>query len=367
MSDEKKGKNGNKIENKSSSEDIFRKVFFKKMWYSITKIESYPELATEGVPRAINYFAKLVALLAIVISLASVYKFNGILKQGTNYLENNFPDFSYKEGVLTVDSESPIILEESIEQVGKIIIDVQTDSEEQINEYIEEVSKKGNGLVVLKNKVIMKNEAIAGTAYYNYKEMLSQIGFTEFTKQDIIKYLNSNQIFSFYISLFITLFMYAFAMYFVNYLLIVLTISIVGCITNLVTKLRMRYAAIFNMTVYSVTLSTILNMIYIAVNAFIDFSMPYFDVMYVSVAAIYLIAAIFIIRADAIKKHEEVMKIVDVQKEVRKELEEKESQEKEKKERKEADKEKERKDKKEEKKDGEEKNQEGTEPQGSNA
>lgn len=360
-------KEESKIQNKElekEPENDFKKGFFKKVWYSITKIETYPELATEGVPRAVNYFSKLVAILAIVISLATIYQVNSVLKQCKDYLQNNFPDFTYQEGTLSVESEEPIIIEESIEKVGKIIVDVKTDSEEQINQYINEISEKGNGLIVLKNRVIMKNEAITGTASYDYKEILTQMGLTSFNKQDIIEFMNSSQMYNLYISLFITLFIYAFTMYFVNYLINVLLISLFGCIANLMTKLKMRYAAVFNMTVYAITLSTILNMIYIGVNAFISFEMPYFSVMYVTVAAIYLIAAIFMIKADVIKRQVEVMKIEEVQKEVKKEIEQKQKEKQEEKEKKRKE---EKKNEKEEKSpDGKEKD-DGVEPEGSNA
>ena len=49
------------------NDDEFKVVkigFFKKVWLSITKFESYPEMATEGVGRAISYLFKLSKLLA---------------------------------------------------------------------------------------------------------------------------------------------------------------------------------------------------------------------------------------------------------------------------------------------------------------
>ena len=45
--------------------DEFRVVnipFFKKIWLSITKFERYPEMATEGVGRAISYLMKLMLI-----------------------------------------------------------------------------------------------------------------------------------------------------------------------------------------------------------------------------------------------------------------------------------------------------------------
>ena len=150
-------------------------------------------------------------------------------------------------------------------------------------------------------------------------------------------------------------------------------LSVFGWITTWIAKIKMRFVAIFNMAVYALTLSVILNILYIAVNIFIDFKMEYFQVMYVSVAAIYLVAAIFILKSEFIKKQAELMKIVEAQEIVRKELEqEKEKEEKQK--NKDTDKEEDKAKKKEKgdkeaksKKKKEKDNNIGQEPEGSNA
>ena len=41
-----------------------KKGFFKKIWYSIDKIEKYPELSAEGFKSAIKYLAILIVILA---------------------------------------------------------------------------------------------------------------------------------------------------------------------------------------------------------------------------------------------------------------------------------------------------------------
>ena len=49
--------------------NILKPNFFKKVWYSITKIEKYPEMAAQGLGNAIKYIAKLVVILAIILGL----------------------------------------------------------------------------------------------------------------------------------------------------------------------------------------------------------------------------------------------------------------------------------------------------------
>ena len=341
--------------------------FFKKVKYSIFNIEKYPELATEGVGKAISYIAKLVVILAIVLSVWTLYQTYQMINEGTNYIENEFPDFSYSDGMLTVDSEEAIVIEN--EQFGKIIVDTNTDSEETINQYLNQINEYGAGAIVLKNRVVLKNITMIGEVSYNYKESLDSMNLTEFSKQDVINYVQNGQINTLYFSLFISLFIYSFAMYFINTLWYAIIIGLVGYFTMWILKMKMRYVAVFNMSIYALTLSTILNILYLIVNMLFNFTIEYFSIMYVTVATIYLLAAIFILKTDLMKKQAEVMKIVEAEQIVKKELEEQEKDKKEQKEKEETqkkDKKEDSKDKKEEKKENEG-NVKHDEPEGSNA
>ena len=206
------------------------------------------------------------------------------------------------------------------EYIGKIIVD--TKSEEK------ETDENFNGIIILKDKVIVKNTAIMGSTTYKYSEILNQMGFTKFDKQGLVQYARGTQMTSLYISVFVTVFIYAFIMYFINTFIYVLMCSVFGYFASLFAKIKMRYAAIFNMSIYAITLSTLLNAIYIAIRLFIDFDINYFEIMYISVATIYLFAAIFIIKDDFIKQQAELMKIIEVQKQVRKEMDEKPEEQK---------------------------------------
>lgn len=340
--------------------------FFKKVWYSITKIEKYPDMAAEGLGTAIGYLAKIVAFLAIVLCLGMMFQTYELIQEGVDYLQNEFPEFSYKDGILNVESENELIISSEDSIQGKIIIDTKTEEEQKVNQYINEVTEEGEGIIVLKDKVIIKNSAIVGTITYSYNETFEPMGITEFTKQDVINYANSNQIVTLYVSIFLTIFIYAFIMYLLTTLSNAIMLSFFGYITTVLARIKMRYVAIFNMSAYALTLSTILNMLYIAVNIFIPFNIEYFQVMYVAVAAIYLVAAILILKTEIIKQQIELMKIAEAEEIIKKEMEEKEQQEKEKKEKEERRK----KDKQEEKKEKKKTNKKddlGSEPEGSKA
>ncbi len=352
---------------KEEKEEKLKTGFFQKVWNSITKIEKYPDMAAEGLGRAFTYICKVVAILAIVLCLGMMYQMHQILQEGITYLQNEFPEFSYKEGTLQVDTEKRFTISEDDSYVGRVIVDTKVEAEETINQYMNEVNQAGSGMIVLKDKVILKNGAVAGTINYRYNELLGQMNIHEFNKQAVIDYAHSSQVITLYVSVFLTIFIYSFIMYLITTLSNVVFLSAFGYLTTWVARIKMRFLAVFNMSVYALTLSIFLNMIYIAVNIFIDFKMEYFQVMYVAVAAIYLVAAIFLLKTEFVKKQIELMKLAEAQEMVRKEMQEKEEQEKREKEKKERQK----KDKEEQKKEKEDKEEtageEGGEPQGSNA
>ena len=303
------------------------KGFFKKVYNSIVKIERYPEMAAEGLPKAFSYFAKLVAIFAIISCLGTIYNLNLMLKSGAEYLKNEFPNFVYQDGQLNIESENPIIYDNN-EEFGKIIIDTNLEDEKKITEYTNEITQNENGLVILKEQIKVKTQSVMGIASYNYGELFGQMGITSFNKETVVNFINSSQIYSLYASVFVMIFIYTFVIYFLNLITYVIFVSIFGCIVNLMTKLRMRYVAIFNMSIYSITLSTILYMIYLGINIFTPFTIKYFEPMYISIATIYLIAAILILKSETIKRQMEIIKIQEVQKKVREDMQRRETEEK---------------------------------------
>ncbi len=337
--------------------------FFKKMWYSIYKAEKYPDMAAKGFKTAIEYLVIIVVIVALVMSVRYMYKTFDLIGQGIDYLKNGAPDFSYKEGKLNVDSENEIIISENDNPViGETIIDTKTEDEQTINKYTNSITKNGRGMVILKDKVIIKSLNVSGTIIYAYNDLFGQMQITEFTKKSAIENVYSNKMISLYICVFLTVFIMNFVIYFLTAVSNALIVSVFGYITSIVAKIKMRYIAIFNMSIYALTLSSILNILYVAINIFTEFNMKYFNVMYLSVAVIYLASAILILKSDLIKKQLELMKIAEVEEVISKEQEEKEQEEK---------KEKEKEDRRKKDKEDEENEDNGdiskNEPEGSNA
>ena len=101
-----------KIDIENKKEETKKISFWKSLWYSITKIENYPEMAATGLGRAMSYMSKVVAILAIVLSLGMVYKTTTVVKNGVDYLQNKFPEFTYQDGKLDVETTEKIEISE---------------------------------------------------------------------------------------------------------------------------------------------------------------------------------------------------------------------------------------------------------------
>lgn len=229
-------------------------------------------------------------------------------------------------------------------------------------------------MVILNNQLIIK-QGTQGNIRYSYEDLLKQMGVTEFNKQQLVDYLSGTAMMNIYLGLFVSLFIYSFVIYFINTLINVLALALFGYLATFIMKMKMRFVAVFNMAIYSITLATLLNIIYAIINGIFNYQIRYFDIMYTMVSAIYMVAAIFMLKADFNKKQGEVQKIVEVEKTIKKDTENSEQQENKDNEEKEEKKEENNqnkdtgKDKKEEKKNKKEskKDLDGEEPAGSNA
>ena len=104
------------------------------------------------------------------------------------------------------------------------------------------------------------------------------------------------------------------AIYFTT-LLDVVMLSAFGIFTCLLARIRMKYKAIFNMSIFALTLSIFLRIIYTVVTMFTEFEIKYFYFMYRTISYIILAAAIFMIKSDIVKQQLQLMNIIEKSKE----------------------------------------------------
>ena len=314
-------------------EDEKRIVFLKKLWYSIAKFEKYAEMSSEGLFSALKYLTVVMILFSLIVAIGYVIQLHGIVKNGTEYIKNSLPDLSYSNGKLNIDSKEPIKIDNNGQLVDNIIIDTNIESEEQINEQINSIPLDNTGIVIVNDGIIIKAKGIEEGIKYKYDEIIQSFTNKEITslnKQELLDFL-SNGMLNVYFSVALFIAGYTFIIYTISVLIDVLVIAILGYISTLIIRLKIRFSAIYNMAIYSMTLPLLLKAIYIIIEGITGFSLKYFQVMYISISFVYLIAAIFMIRIDFERKQAELMQIMEEQKKIKKENVEEENKKKEKK------------------------------------
>ena len=337
----------------------FKKGFFKKVWYSITKIEKYGEMAAEGIPRAIKYTIKLALIISAIIALGSVYQSNQLMKKGKEFIETQVGDFNYKDGILSVPKEETIIAPSST--FGQIVINTNIETNEEADNIINSIDSS-KVIILLRDRVVVKGVNSKGAVIYKYADLMQGINITEINKQDLIDFLSSSDLWKLYVTIFLAITIGVLIALVLQILWYSIILAIFGFIVTFFSSIKIRFAAIFNMSCYAFTLSVLMQGLYMMVQMFTKFEVKYFIVMYIAVAAIYLIAAIFIIKSDFVKQQIEKDKNTAEKKEIEKENENKEEKKQNDKKPEEQDEEKEKdKGKKEKKDDGE------AEPEGSQA
>ena len=304
--------------------------FFMSIKNSIFNFDSYQDFALENMKRGILYFLKLTVLFSVIIAIVfSILQVVITIPNVKNFIANDIPDFSYVDGMLDVKSDDAVTIDNIADQV-LIIADTKDLEETKINEYKDKINLYDIGVLILKDKVYLKN-SYTGTGLQEIpmSDIGSIYGKSEFTKQDIVNDINSINMISLCISLAFTVFLGFFITYLIMSILDIIILALLSNIVAMLLRVRMKVSALVNISVHAMTLPIILLLIYAIVLMTTGFEIKYFNIMYRGIAYIYVITAVFLIRQNLIKQQMELTTIVQKQKELKQQLEEKEKEQQE--------------------------------------
>ena len=326
--------------------------FFKKLKNAITNFDEYQKFSQEKLGTAIKYFLKLMLIFSILISgflTSRMYKEIETIK--TSFAEE-CPDFRIENNTLLIEGENKKY-EKGIgyETLGLIVDSENTDLTEEQNGQYQRI------IAFYKDKMVMKT--MDTKTSMTYEDISKNQNINGLSKQQILDYVNSNEMLVVYSIFFVVTIIFVFIAYSIQILLDIFLLSIIGLIMSKIAAVKLKYKEVFNMSIYALTLSVVLYLIYICVNISTGFTIKYFDLAYQIISYIYIVTAILMIKSDLIKQQIEVGRIIEEQKKVREEKQQEDNEEEKPKEDK-----KEKKEKK-EKKDKEEKEPEN--PEGSQA
>ena len=143
------------------------------------------------------------------------------------------------------------------------------------------------------------------------KQIINNYGVTDEQKEELIHSFDirgeNKALFILFVSFFISIY--------ISTLLDTLTLSIFGVITCFICRIKITYKALFNMSVFAMTLSIILRIVYMSITLFTDFTIKYFNIMYAAISYIILAAAIFMIKSDVLKQQMQLIDFIEKNKE----------------------------------------------------
>lgn len=346
--------------------------FFKKFKISVLDFDGYQSLAAEKISRTIAYIAIIILIFSILISATYLGEFWSIMNNAANYINSEIAEIKYENYELSVipnNGEKTLEINKNDAGQPVIIINTETENQEEIDESINNIKSYKNGILILKDRIIIKSSFYTDTVEYLYKDISEKYNINKIDKTELINMLTGQEMVQALLVFGLSLTLYIFIAEASNILIDIFFLGILAYIVSRISGLRLKYSAIYNIAVYSLTLPLILNIIYFIVNSLTGFTIQYFSIMYTAIASIYIITAILMIKSDVIRKQFELNRVIEEQEKVREELKRKEEEQKEKEEQerreRERQKEKEEKRKKQEKKKKE--GEIGKEPEGDNA
>lgn len=296
-----------------------RDGFFKTVLKSIKDFDKYEQFGLEGMGRTCLYLLQMVAIITIIVVAVLIYQFSTTMQSAVIYFNDNVQEMSYTDGILTVNSNQKLEVDTNSTIAQKIIVDTSDLTDEQIEQYRTDLNDLNSGIILLKDKILIKNEMLTAITETTYTDILSQYNITNLDKQSVLDYIYANQS-QVYISVAIVEFIYMFAIYLTSILMDTLVLALLGLIVSRIAGMKIKFSACFSMGVHALTLPIILNVLYIILNAFTGYTIKYFQIMYTAISYIYMVAAILIIKSDYIKRQMELDKLKSEQEKVRAEL-----------------------------------------------
>lgn len=278
--------------------------FFKRLKMALIELENYIEFTNERASKAVAFMIEMIVISAFLMIIAIVVIIYGKYGSPLKYIDTIVPEFSYANKTITIEEETK-------------------DDKKEVASVIKQVEPM---IVVL-----------LGDGSYNKAQLLNDINNNE---RELVTLT------------IVIIFFEAFFDLLFFWLMVAIMTSLIGWIILQFSRVKMKYAKLFALSIYASTLTIILTIVYTVVNSFFGIYIELFDYLAMLIAYIYITAVIYMIRSDLIKQQVELIRIATIQAQVKEKMkkeekEEKDTNEKPEKKKKESDKNKEQENKKE--------------------
>ena len=330
--------------------------FFKRIKNAVFDFDKYKIFADEKLSTSIRYILKLMFIFSIVITILLITILIITISKEKQDFNDNFPEIKIENNILTIEGDNKQFIKGDSNGILAVIIDSE---KENLND-IEISIPYQRTIAILKDKIVLKSSDDVEQSI-TYESINQNYDLSKVNKQNILNVLSNNNLSKIYVMLALISTVMLFISYLIKVLFDILLLSIIGYLLNKIIGTNLKYRSIFNMSVYSLTLSIILYLIYTIVNLFTGFVIQYFEIAYNAISYIYIFTALLMIQSDIMKQKMELTNIIQEQRKVKKETQEEEKKEEDKEEEQKKNEEKQKEKKK------KDKNENGGTPEGSNA
>ena len=124
-----------------------------------------------------------------------MYQFSILIGRARDYVTNEISEIKYENynlQVITNDGEKITEIDTNDILEAKVIINTESQDEEKINECIDKIESSPIGILILKDRVILKNEFSTNLIEYSYKTISEQYNIDKIDKQEVLNMLSDN-------------------------------------------------------------------------------------------------------------------------------------------------------------------------------
>lgn len=266
--------------------DKTRKLnFFKKLYYSLFKLDKYPELLKEGFKNSLYYIIDIIIIMSIIYSAIVTLAAKNNTNNLKECLKQNLPEFTYTKGTLLAENENTTIIDENIVKANfgaRIIINTNLEKDVLLESFKEEPS------IILTKDQYVTIDSEGNSVEYDYNEILQQYFGKEIEhidKEETL-YLFDNISYPYYFII------YSLSYAIANFLIILifnLIASVIIFITCKTKKMDIKFTNIYTMGMYT---QTFLAIGYLLTTFIVSTISVYIQIILMSISVIYLIIAV---------------------------------------------------------------------------
>ena len=211
--------------------------FWKKLIFSIKSFEKYEVFLKERKRESTSYLIKLIAILSLVSAICIAYMFKKDSDKVKAYFNENISQISFNKdsNILTVNNNEELEIYSYELLDGKII--VNTSDNAQVEEYRNDLKQYTNGIIVLKDRIMLISNGLASDITYEYSEIANAYSIENFEKEDIQNIMNGSSMYKMYLSVVLVMFVVMFISYLISVFITIFLLMILGYLTSKMFKI----------------------------------------------------------------------------------------------------------------------------------